>query len=135
MIFLLKIRNKVKLYYSLYNIIINKLYCYSFFYYSSFSLINAKYKNDFNILNEIYKYNFLIQQRNINSLKINYRGEEIRCTKEAATQQKNVSSAKSSSLEENSAPMQEVFLPSRWSGAEMKISHLNFFTRRPIRRG
>lgn len=50
---------KVKLYYSLYNIIINKLYCYSFFYYSSFSLINAKYKNDFNILNEIYKYNFL----------------------------------------------------------------------------
>lgn len=113
MIFLLKIRNKVKLYYSLYNIIINKLYCYSFFYYSSFSLINAKYKNDFNILNEIYKYNFLIQQRNINSLKINYRGEEIRCTKETATQQKNVSSAKSSSLEENSAPMQEVFLPSR----------------------
>lgn len=50
---------KVKLYYSLYNIIINKLYCYWFFYYSSFSLINAKYKNDFNILNEIYKYNFL----------------------------------------------------------------------------
>lgn len=60
-----------------------------------------------------YKYNFFIQQYNINSLKINHRSKEIRCTKEAVIQQKNVSSAKSSSLEENSAPMQEVFLPSR----------------------
>lgn len=69
------------------------------------------------------------------STRTNRRLEEIRCAEQAARQQRNVWSAKSCDLEEKPAPMQEVFLPSRWSGAEMKISHLNFFTRRPIRRG
>lgn len=37
------------------------------------------------------------------------------------------SGARGPRIRRGEPPVQEVFLPSRWSGAEMKISHLNFF--------